>query len=101
MSVELDGIGRPVLEGRAAQYSAFNKLLRAALRNGVPDDWEGPLGAAEEMAYTLDDTNMLLRVLYVEEILWARWCKANGFEYPSEDDIRKEFGLPPKINLHL
>ena len=93
MSVELDGIGRPVLEGRAAQYSACNKLLYAALRNGEPDDWEGPLGAAEEIAVTLDDDILLLRVLYVEELLWARWCKANGIEYESEEEIRREFGL--------
>ena len=93
MSVELDGIGRPVPEGRDAQYSAFNKLRRAALRNGNPDDWEGPLGAAAEIASTLEDPLLQWELCLTEELLWARWCEANGVEYPSEEEIRREFGL--------
>ena len=93
MEIQLDAIGRPVLEGRAAQYSARNKLLIAALRRGEADDWEGPLGAAAELALGTDELPSLMSVAYVNEVLTARECEAMGFEDFSVERVRRDFGL--------
>lgn len=93
IEIKLDAIGRPVLEGRAAQYSACNKLLIAALRRGEPDDWDGPLGAVAEIAVRTDELGLLMSVAYVNALLTARECETMGIEGFTEEEVRREFGV--------
>jgi len=93
MEIQFDGIGRPVLEGRAAQCFVRNKLLIAALRRGESDDWDGPLGSAAGLALGTDELSFLMSVAYVNEVLIARECEAMGFEDFSVEQVRRDFGL--------
>lgn len=91
MNIEIDDFGRPFLDEETAQGQAFFKLLRAAKE---PDDWEGPLGAAAEIALRLNNSSSLLSVIFRNEILYARSLGDLAAEIGyTEEDVRRGFGL--------
>ena len=88
-TIETDSLGRPVLDKQQSQLRAFNRLLLSAKD---PDDWDGPLGAAAEIALTLDDTHLLMLVGHRADILAHRDLIARGIDPErTEDDIEKEW----------
>ncbi|MFC1726899.1 hypothetical protein ACFL0Y_00030 [Patescibacteria group bacterium] len=80
---------RPTLRVRESQILTQNRLLNAAKE---PDEWSGPLGSAAEIALSLDDTLMLLKVGYRNDILSHRDQIRRGFTPDqTEEEIRKEW----------
>ena len=88
--LERDELGRSVVDEKAAPYLTFLRLYRTSNK---ADDWEGPLGAAAEIAQTLGNWALVRLVGYRNERLVQE--EELGRElFPEErEELREAFGL--------